>query len=136
MKNTENISNIDDENESKSIGEEAEIINKENQDDIKIEKLVLKSNYEENLEKKVTYIFRENILDEVNIFEKYIDEEIYIKERDKASKRADIQLIKIADEQLEIHYKKLKLGSDEGLSYEEIYNKYIGIIGAYEIISE
>ena len=39
-------------------------------------------------------------------------------------------------EKLEIHYKKLRLGSDEGLSYEEIYNKYMGIIGAYEIVNE
>ena len=128
--------NIDHECERKSIAEETEKINEQNRYNTQNEKLVLKSNYEENREKKITYIFKENILDCINILEKYADEEIYIKERDRASKRADIELIKIDDEQLEIYYKKLRLGSDEGLSHEEIYNKYMGIIGAYEIISE
>ena len=123
-----NYENSEKEQGRKSIT--AENVNIENK------KLILKSNYEENREKKITYFFKENILEEVKIFEKYADEEIYIKERDKASKRADIELIKSDDKQLEIQYKKLRIGSDEGLSYEEIYNKYMGIIGAYEIVNE
>lgn len=129
-----NYINADDKYGREGIIEKKENTNIENEYATKNEKLVLKSNYEENRERKITYFFKENILDEINILEKYADEETYIKERDKASKRADIELIKIDDEQLEIYYKKLKLGSDEGLLYEQIYNKYMGIIGAYEII--
>ena len=33
-----------------------------------------------------------------------------------------------------IYYKKSKLKDDEGLSYEQIYKKYMGIIGAYEVL--
>ena len=127
-KGTINYENVGKEEKRRSISEEN--INKEN------EKLVLKSNYEENREKKITYFFKENILDEVCILEKYLDEEKYINEKNKASRRADIELIKTDDEQLEIHYQKLRFGSDEGLSYDEIYSKYMGIIGAYEIINE
>ena len=133
---TNYIKNIGNKRERESIAEETENTNIEDEYAMKIEKLVLKSNYEEKREKLITYFFKENVLDEINIFEKYTDEETYIKERDKASKRADIELIKIDDEQLEIYYKKLRFGSDEGLSHEEIYNKYMGIIGAYEIITK
>lgn len=101
---------------------------------IENQKLVLKSNYEENKERKIIYIFKENKLNEVRISEKYTNEESYTNEKERYSKRADIEIIEIDDSQLELHCKKLNLGSDEGLSYEQVYQKYMGIIGAYEVI--
>lgn len=101
---------------------------------IENQKLVLKSNYEENKERKIIYIFKENKLNEVRISEKYTNEESYTNEKEKYSKRADIEILEIDDKQLEFYYKKLNLGSDEGLSYEQVYQKYMGIIGAYEVI--
>ena len=101
---------------------------------IENQKLVLKSNYEENKERKIIYIFKENKLNEVRISEKYTNKESYTNEKEIYSKRADIEIIEIDDSQLELHCKKLNLGSDEGLSYEQVYQKYMGIIGAYEVI--
>lgn len=98
------------------------------------EKLVLKSNYEENKEKKIIYIFEQNVLSEVKVLEKYPIKEYYDTEKNKYAKRLDIELIQTDDEQMIIYYKKTKLESDEGLSYEQIYKKYMGIIGAYEVI--
>lgn len=101
---------------------------------IENQKLVLKSNYEENKERKIIYIFKENKLNEVRISEKYTNKESYTNEKERYSKRADIEIIEIDDSKLELHCKKLNLGSDEGLSYEQVYQKYMGIIGAYEVI--
>lgn len=101
---------------------------------IENQKLVLKSNYEESKERKIIYIFKENKLNEVRISEKYTNKESYTNEKERYSKRADIEIIEIDDSKLELHCKKLNLGSDEGLSYEQVYQKYMGIIGAYEVI--
>ena len=76
----------------------------------------------------------ENKLNEVRISEKYTNKESYTNEKERYSKRADIEIIEIDDSKLELHCKKLNLGSDEGLSYEQVYQKYMGIIGAYEVI--
>lgn len=127
------IKNIDT-NPKEDIIEKEEPVSIDEDITLENEKLVLKSNYEENKKRQIIYSFKENKLNEVKILETYTNEESYTNEKEKYSKRADIEIIKIDDEQFQIHYKKLNLGSDEGLSYEQIYQKYMGIIGAYEVI--
>lgn len=106
----------------------------DNHKTIEKEKLVLQSNYEENRVKKIIYIFKENILNEVIVFEKYNDMNEYSMKKENYYNRTDINVTEINDKDLYIYYKKLELRSDEGLSYDEIYSKYMGIIGAYQII--
>ena len=105
-----------------------------NEKTIEKEKLILKSNYEENREKKIIYIFTNNIISEQRIYEKYNDSEHYIKQKSELENIEKNEIIDINDDSLEIYYKRLDLGDEEGFTYEEIYNKYMGIIGAYEIV--
>ncbi len=98
------------------------------------ERLVLKSKYEKNKEREIIYTFKDNVLNEINIIEKYTSREDYDKEKEGYSKNKNIELIKNDDEKMMIYYKKSKLKDDEGLSYEQIYKKYMGIIGAYEVL--
>lgn len=106
----------------------------EDETTIENERLVLKSKYEKNKEREIIYIFKENVLNEINIIEKYTSREDYDKEKEGYSKNKNIELIKNDDEKMMIYYKKSKLKDDEGLSYEQIYKKYMGIIGAYEVL--
>ncbi len=106
----------------------------EDETTVENERLVLKSKYEKNKEREIIYIFKENVLNEINIIEKYTSREDYDKEKDGYSKNKNVELIKNDDEKMMIYYKKSKLKDDEGLSYEQIYKKYMGIIGAYEVL--
>lgn len=106
----------------------------EDETTIENERLVLKSKYEKNKEREIIYIFKENVLNEINIIEKYTSREDYDKEKDGYSKNKNVELIKNDDEKMMIYYKKSKLKDEEGLSYEQIYKKYMGIIGAYEVL--
>ncbi len=106
----------------------------EDETTVENERLVLKSKYEKNKERKIIYTFKENVLNEINIIEKYTSREEYDKEKEGYSKNKNIELIKNNDEKMMIYYKKSKLKDDEGLSYEQIYKKYMGIIGAYEVL--
>ena len=106
----------------------------EDETTVENERLLLKSKYEKNKERKIIYTFKENVLNEINIIEKYTSREEYDKEKEGYSKNKNIELIKNNDEKMMIYYKKSKLKDDEGLSYEQIYKKYMGIIGAYEVL--
>lgn len=66
--------------------------------------------------------------------EKYTIKEYYDTEKEKYDKRTDVELIQTDDKQMIIYYRKTKLDDDEGLTYQEIYKKYMGIIGAYEVM--
>ena len=46
----------------------------------------------------------------------------------------DIEIISIDEKNFNIEYEKKDFGTDKDLSYNEIYNKYMKIVGAYEKI--
>lgn len=105
-----------------------------NQITVENEKLVLKSNFEQNREKKIIYTFKNDILSEVRVLEIYVSEDEYDNQKEATNKKTGIEIIEANNNERMIYYRKLNFGTDEGLSYQEIYNKYMGIIGAYEII--
>ena len=111
-----------------------ELSNINNQTTIENEKLVLKSNYEENREKRIIYNFKNDKVDKITVYEKYENKDLYENQKESYNGRTDIRVNKIDDENLQICYEKIDFRTDEGLSYEEIYKKYIGIIGAYEVL--
>ena len=100
-------------------------------------KLVLRSNYEENKEKKNVFKFDDDILTEIDVYEKYYNKEDYEKKKKFYENNNDkYEIITVSEEELSLLYKKLDFDSDKDLSYNQIYDKYMGIIGAYEVIEE
>lgn len=99
---------------------------------VESEKLVLKSVYEYN--KIIEYIFDNNKLGQIKILEQYNDKEKFGDAKENYSYRKDIQIISVDEENLIIQYYKQDFGEDTGLSYNEIYEKYMKIVGAYEKI--
>lgn len=96
------------------------------------EKLVLKSVYENN--KIIEYIFNNNKLTKIKIYERYMDIEKFNDAKESYSNREDIEIISIDEKNFAIEYEKKDFGTDKDLSYNEIYNKYMKIVGAYEKI--
>lgn len=96
------------------------------------EKLVLKSVYENN--KIIEYIFNNNKLTKLKIYERYTDIEKFNDAKESYSNREDIEIISIDEKNFAIEYEKKDFGTDKDLSYNEIYNKYMKIVGAYEKI--
>ena len=127
-KNNNDIITID---ENKNENAQIEI---DNEKTVENEKLVLESNYEKNRVQKIIFNFSNNELKEKNIYEKYEIPEDYFKQKEKINDVSIFETIKLNDETLEIYYKDLNSKEDYNKSYEEIYNKYMGIIGAYNVI--
>lgn len=96
------------------------------------EKLVLKSVYENN--KIIEYIFNNNKLTKLKIYERYTDIEKFNDAKESYSNREDIEIISIDEKNFAIEYEKKDFGTDKDLSYNEIYDKYMKIVGAYEKI--
>lgn len=97
------------------------------------EKLVLRSKLDYN--RIIEYTFENNILKTIKIYEQYEDYEKYEEKKKTYNLIEDINLLKADDKNLSIEIEKKKLGEDEGLSYEEIYNKYLNqLIDIYIII--
>lgn len=98
------------------------------------EKLVLKSNFSADYNKRTLFYFTDNRLVKIEIIEELENDEIYNQKKEDYSKTEDINILKLDDKNRTIYYQKLNLGSDDNLTYDEIYNKYMSIIGAYEIL--
>lgn len=96
------------------------------------EVLVLKSIYEKN--KIIKYTFLDNKTSNVEVYQQFEDKEQFLKKRDNYKNRQDINLITIDEENMIIIYNKKEFGTDTDLSYYEIYDKYMKIVGAYEKI--
>lgn len=111
-----------------------EFSNINSQTTIENKQLVLKSNYEEDREKRIIYHFKNNKVEKIIVYEKYENKNLYEDQKESYNERTDIRINKIDDENLQICYEKIDFKTDEGLSYEEIYKKYMGIIGAYEVL--
>ena len=114
---------------------ENQIINQNENTNKTIEgkKLVLKSCYDFN--KIIEYDFENDQLIEINISEQYEDKEKYEKAKENFKNLKKYQLIESDDNKLLIEYKRIDFGADEGLSYDELYEKYtVKILGAYEVV--
>lgn len=100
---------------------------------IEDERLVFKSTSEHN--RIIEYIFKNNILETVKIYQQFENNEDLEKEKDKYLNNSNITILNINEEERSIEIQKNDFGSDTGKSYEEIYDKYlVQIIGAYTII--
>lgn len=98
------------------------------------EKLVIKSNSEYN--KVIEYTFENNVVRQVVIYEQFEEEEKFEKTKATYDLIDEIEVISVNNEQLSLKIEKKDFGSDTGMSYEQIYDKYlVQIIGAYEIIT-
>ena len=96
-------------------------------------KLVIKSTNEYN--KVIEYSFKQNKVKNVKIFEEFEQKEEYENRKKNYELNPKINIINSDDEKLFLEIEKLDLGTDEGLTYEEIYDKYINqIIGSYEVV--
>ena len=97
------------------------------------ERLVFKSTLEHN--RIIEYIFKNNILETVKIYQQFENNEDLEKEKEKYLNNSNITILNINEEERAIEIQKNDFGSDTGKSYEEIYDKYlVQIIGAYTII--
>ena len=97
------------------------------------EKLVFKSTSEYN--RIIEYIFENNILKTVKIYQQFENSEDLEKEKEKYLNNSNITILNINEEGKSIEIQKNDFDSDTGKSYEEIYDKYlVQIIGAYEVI--
>ena len=97
------------------------------------ERLVFKSTLEHN--RIIEYIFKNNILETVKIYQQFENSEDLEKEKEKYLNNSNITILNINEEERAIEIQKNDFGSDTGKSYEEIYDKYlVQIIGAYTII--
>ena len=100
---------------------------------IEDERLVFKSTSEHN--RIIEYIFKNNILETVKIYQQFENSEDLEKEKEKYLNNSNITILNINEEERSIEIQKNDFGSDTGKSYEEIYDKYlVQIIGAYTII--
>lgn len=105
----------------------------ENLKTVEGEKLVLKSNSDYN--KIIEYIFDNDKLKTVKIYEQFEKEDKYKEKKDAYNLANDINVIKTDDKDLLIEIEKKDLGTDEGLSYEQLYDKYIvRLIDIYTVV--
>lgn len=97
------------------------------------EKLVIKSTSEYN--RIIEYNFENNILKTVKMYEQFEDKDKFEEKKNNYEKVDNIEIINTNEKKLSIEIEKKDLGSDTGMSYEQIYDKYlVQIIGAYQII--
>lgn len=96
-------------------------------------KLVIKSNSDYN--KVIEYTFENNVVKQVVIYEQFEEKEKFEQTKTTYELIDTVEIIDIDKEKLTIQIEKKDFGSDTGMSYEQIYDKYlVQIIGAYEII--
>lgn len=97
------------------------------------EKLVIKSNSEYN--RVVEYTFENNTLKTVKMYEKFEEKEKFEQTKKTYEVLKSIEIINVNEQELSIEIEKNDFGTDTGLTYEQIYDKYlVQIIGAYQVI--
>ena len=96
------------------------------------EKLVLKSNSGDS--RFIEFLFEDGKLTKLKIFEKFEDKAKYEEKKQQYSQQDIYNITKAKDRKLILEVEKSDLEEDEGLTYDEIYEKYVNqIIGAYEV---
>lgn len=95
------------------------------------ERLVIKSTSSYN--KIIEYKFKENIVEEVKVYEQFENKDQYDKKLEQYTSRNNIIILDKNEEELSIEIERKELGTDKNSTYEQVYNKYvINIIGAYD----
>lgn len=115
------------------VEEQKEDLSIKNSKTIEGQKLVIKSNSEYN--RIVEYTFENSILKTVKIYEQFAEKEKYDTKKENYNMVDDIVIINSNEQELAIEIEKRNFGTDTGMTYEQIYDKYlVQIIGAYQII--
>ena len=97
------------------------------------EKLIIKSNSEYN--RIVEYSFENNILKSVKMYEQFEEKKKFDAKKKTYELVNNVAIISVNEEELSIEIEKKDFGSDTGMSYEQIYDKYlVQIIGAYTVL--
>lgn len=110
-----------------------EFISIKNSKTIEGQTLVIKSNSEYN--RIIEYTFENNILKTVKIYEQFEEKEQYDAKKENYEIADDIEIINLNEQEIAIEIEKKDFGTDTGMTYEQIYDKYlVQIIGAYQII--
>ena len=111
-----------------------------NSDDITVsktiegKKLIIKSKIDYN--RIIEYIFENDILKEIKIYEQFQDRIQFETTKNNYEKIDNIEIISINEQEQSIEIKKKDFESDTNKSYEEIYNKYlVQLVDIYELIS-
>jgi len=97
-------------NENKTVSEDTDV-------------LKIKSN--SDYDKVIEFIFNNNKLSNMVIEEKFETDEIYKKKKEIYNVSSEFNIIEVDDANRYIKYEKLNLETDENLTYDEIYNKYL-----------
>ncbi len=97
------------------------------------EKLVIKG--KADFARYVEFIFKDNILSQEKIYEQFDDKYKYELKKENYESQNVFKILKNDDKKMILEIEKGDLGSDEGLSYEEVYDKYVvQIVGEYEVV--
>lgn len=97
------------------------------------ERLVLKNNSEYN--KIIEFNFEDNKVKTIKIYEQFEEKEKYEEKKNIYKLAQNINLIEANDKNLSIEIERKDLGADEGLLYEQVYDKYINqLIDIYTVI--
>lgn len=100
---------------------------------IEEEILVIKSRSDYN--RIVEFSFENNILKTVKMYEQFEDKERFLEKKQNYDIADNILIINMNEQELSIETERKDLGSDIGMSYNQIYNKYlVEMIGIYEIL--
>ena len=100
---------------------------------IEEEILVIKSRSDYN--RIVEFSFENNILKTVKMYEQFEDKERFLEKKQNYDIADNILIINMNEQELSIETERKDLGSDIGMSYDQIYNKYlVEMIGIYEIL--
>lgn len=97
------------------------------------EKLVLKG--KADFSRYVEFIFENSILSCEKIYEQFKDKLKYEVKKENYESQNAFKLLNSNDKKLILEIEKTDLGNDAGLTYEEIYDKYVvQIVGEYEVV--
>lgn len=102
-----------------------------NDTSIEHEKLVLKSTSEYNT--IVEYVFEDNKAKTVKVYQEFEQKEEFNKKKENYEKQNAYKILYVNEETNSIEIERENLGTEQGLTYEELCEKYlVKILGAYD----
>lgn len=97
------------------------------------EQLILKNNSDNKI---VEYVFEDGKVRTIKIYEQFEKKEDYEEKKNTYEiSKNDINIINTDDKKLSIEIERKDLGEDEGLTYDQVYDKYVNqLINIYTVI--
>ena len=86
-------------------------------------RLVVESKKEDN--KIIEFDFEDKKLSSIKIYQKFTDREEYKTVKHNFQIKLNEKIIKADDDRLSLEIERTDLGSDKGLTYKELYKKYV-----------